>query len=121
MLRRLALAVALIAAAAVVAVAEAGPVLGARTTNVTVTAGAPSEYSFTLSRKSVPKGPVFFFIVNQGQFPHDFTIAGKVTPVVSPGQTATLEVVLRPGRYPYRCTFLGHAQAGMHGVLRVRA
>jgi hypothetical protein len=51
MLRRLALAVALIAAAAVVAVAEAGPALGARTTNVTVTAGAPSEYSFTLSMR----------------------------------------------------------------------
>jgi uncharacterized cupredoxin-like copper-binding protein len=91
-----------------------------RTQNVTVTAGAPSEYSFTLSRKTVKVGPVFFFVINQGMFPHDFWIAGKVTSVISPGQTGTLEVTLaRAGRYPYRCTFPGHAAAGMHGVLRV--
>jgi uncharacterized cupredoxin-like copper-binding protein len=114
--RRPALLLALIAAAAVAAPGTAAAARDARPTKVTVSA---SEWSFTLSRKSVRKGPVLFLVINRGLVPHDFMIAGQVTPTIPSGQTATIQVVLRVGRYPYRCTFPGHAAAGMHGVLRV--
>jgi nitrite reductase (NO-forming) len=58
--------------------------------------------------------------VNKGKVAHDFWINGKATPLVSPGQSATLRVTLGPGRFTYVCTVPGHAAAGMTGTLTVR-
>ncbi len=84
---------------------------------VTVTA---SEFKFTLSRRSVPAGTVVFTVVNRGKLSHDFRIAGKTTPVLRPGASATLRVTFaKRGRYGYLCTLPGHAKAGMKGILAV--
>ena len=46
-------------------------------------------------------------------------ILGNKTAVIEPERTATLVVTLKkPGRYPYKCTVPGHAQAGMRGVFK---
>jgi uncharacterized cupredoxin-like copper-binding protein len=86
-------------------------------TTVTVTAGKPSEFRFTLSVKKVRHGVVKFKVTNKGNLPHDFKIAGHKTRLLSPLQTQTLKVTFTKARkYPYLCTVTGHAAAGMKGT-----
>ncbi len=100
------------------AVAHSGA--AAATTTVAVTIGKPSEFRFTLSKKTVARGTVVFKVVNRGNFPHDFAIRGKKTPLLQKGKSATLKVVFtKVGSAAYECTVPGHAAAGMKGVLKV--
>jgi uncharacterized cupredoxin-like copper-binding protein len=87
--------------------------------SVTVTAGQPSEFKFTLSAKSVKNGVVTFKITNKGKLAHDFSISGRTSKMLSPGKSDTLRVTLRKGNLAYKCTVPGHAAAGMKGVLKV--
>jgi uncharacterized cupredoxin-like copper-binding protein len=106
---------------------------GAQTaaTVVNVTAGK-SGFSFTLSKSTVPQGAITFKVKNAGAFPHAFKLcsspkggsanscAGKGTPTIAPGGSATLTVtVTKKGSYEYLCTVPGHAASGMKGVLKV--
>lgn len=100
-------------------------------TTVTVTAGKPSIFAFTLSTKSVKAGPVTFKVTNKGSIPHDFKLcssskggtanscSGKGTALISPGKSATLSITLKAGSYEYLCTVSGHAAAGMKGDIKV--
>ena len=88
-------------------------------TSVTVTAGKPTEFHFTLSKKSVAKGTVTFTIKNSGKLAHDFKIAGKTSTMVKPGKSTTLKVTLKAGSSS-PCTLPGHAAAGMRGTLTVK-
>jgi uncharacterized cupredoxin-like copper-binding protein len=88
-------------------------------TSDSVTAGKPSEYRFTLSKKSLKAGKATFKVTNKGKLAHDFSIAGKKTKLIKPGKSATLSVTLKKGSVSFRCTVSGHAQAGMKGTLRV--
>jgi uncharacterized cupredoxin-like copper-binding protein len=91
-----------------------------RATVVTVTAGKPSEFRFTLSTKTVKHGAVSFKVTNSGNLPHDFSINGKKTKLLSPGQSQTLAVSFaKAGKSPFQCTVTGHAAAGMKGTLTV--
>ena len=106
------------------AFAVAGPVLAAPSharhaqgAAVKVTA---TEFKFALSPTSAKAGSVTFTLVNKGHISHDFSIAGKKTPVIGPGKTATLTVTLKAGKYPYKCTVPGHAAAGMKGTFTVK-
>jgi uncharacterized cupredoxin-like copper-binding protein len=90
-----------------------------RATTVTVTAGKPSEFHFTLSKKSGKAGAYTFKVTNKGTLPHDFKIGGKKTKLLTPGQSASLTVTLKKGSYPYLCTVTGHAAAGMKGTFKV--
>ena len=89
-------------------------------TGVTVTAGTPSEFHFTLSKKVVAKGAITFTVTNKGKLTHDFRIGGKKTALLKPGKKAILTVVLKAGKAPYLCTLPGHAAGGMKGTLTVR-
>ena len=89
------------------------------TTHVTVTA---TDLKFTLSKRSVPTGTVIFTVKNKGKLSHDFKIAGKKTPRLLPGHSATLRVTFsKKGRYPYLSTVFGQASHGMKGVFSVVA
>ena len=89
------------------------------TTHVTVTA---TDSKFTLSKRSAPIGKVIFTVTNKGKLSHDFKIAGKKTPLLSPGHSATLRVTFsKTGRYPYLSTVSGQASHGMKGVFSVAA
>lgn len=101
----------------------AGPNASEKTSRVVVVA---TEFKFSLfatefnSKRSIPTGTVIFTVVNTGKIAHDFKIAGKKTGVILPGKSATLRVTIRKkGRYGYVCTLVGHASAGMKGVLAV--
>jgi uncharacterized cupredoxin-like copper-binding protein len=90
-------------------------------TTVAVTAGKPAEFKFTLSKTAAAKGAISFKVTNKGKLSHDFKIAGKTTPILKPGKTATLSVkIAKPGKYQFLCTVTGHAAAGMKGTFTVR-
>ena len=97
------------------------PQAQAATTTVTVTAGKPSEFRFTLSKKKIAAvGTVIFKVVNKGKIAHDFTINGKKTPLIKPGKSATLRIVFKKkGRFVFKCSLRGHAEAGMKGTFTV--
>ena len=94
----------------------------AKAVTVKVTAGKPSEFHFQLSTSSASKpGTVTFQVTNKGALPHDFKIAGKKTPLLSPGKSAKVTVTFKKaGKYPYLCTVTGHAAAGMKGTFTVK-
>ena len=86
---------------------------------MTVTATDPK---FTLSKRTAPTGTVIFTVTNKGKLSHDFKIAGKKTPLLAPGRSATLRVTFsKTGRYPYLATVSGQASHGMKGVFSVVA
>jgi uncharacterized cupredoxin-like copper-binding protein len=86
-------------------------------TTVTVTM---KEFKFTLSKTKVPHGKVTFKLVNKGRVQHDFKIAGKKSPMVSPNKTKLFVVTLtKKGKIAYICTVPGHAALGMKGKLTV--
>jgi nitrite reductase (NO-forming) len=111
-------AVVAVAAAALFAVVAYGGRSTAAATTVKVT--AKDTLRFTLSRKSAPHGKVIFKVTNKGRIKHDFKIAGKKTPLLSPGKSATLKVTLKKGKAGYLCAVSGHAAAGMKGTLTVK-
>lgn len=79
------------------------------------------DFSFALSRRSVPKGAhVTFRVRNAGAVPHDFVMAGRRTKLLRPGQSATLRVrFTKKGQKRFLCSVPGHARLGMTGVLGV--
>ena len=92
---------------------------------VTVTTGKPTEFSFTLSKKTLTKGAaaltVNFKVTNKGAIAHDFKIAGKKTAALKTGKTQTITVkFLKKGKYTYLCTLPGHAPGGMKGTFTVK-
>jgi plastocyanin len=81
---------------------------------------AKDTLRFVLSKKTARRGVVVFKVTNTGVLKHDFQIKGRKTRLLSHGQSATLRVTfLRKGHYPYKCTFPGHAAAGMKGVFTI--
>jgi uncharacterized cupredoxin-like copper-binding protein len=105
---------------AVISATVVAPVATAASSSTVVNVSG-KEFSFTLSRTSGPHGTFVFTFRNIGHVAHDFKIAGKKTPLVQPGHTATLTVTIaKAGRYAYLCTVPGHAAAGMKGIFTVR-
>lgn len=107
-----------------------------KATVITVTAGKPSELAFKVSKTSmVTPGLITFKVTNMGVAYHNFRIcaksvagaanvtnscAGKTTPLLKHGQSATLTVtVSKKGKYEFLCSVSGHAAAGMKGLLGV--
>ena len=78
-----------------------------------------TDFHFALSTKTAHHGIVIFKLTNKGHTKHDFKIAGKKTPLIGPGKSATVRVTLKKGSYKYLCTFPGHAALGMKGTFRV--
>ena len=81
-------------------------------TTITVTA---KEFKFTLSKTSATAGKVTFKVTNKGKIPHDFKIAGKKTPMLKSGKSATITATIKKGKNQYICTVPGHAGLGMKG------
>jgi uncharacterized cupredoxin-like copper-binding protein len=97
----------------------APPPVSTGTTAATVSVTA-TEFSFKLSKASVPHGKVVFTVANRGKVAHDFSISGKTSSLVAPGKSTTLTVTLAAGKLLYICTVPGHAAAGMKGNLIVK-
>ena len=113
------LALAVIAAVTLVLAGSSLARPDSPTVATTVVKVKAKDYLFVLSKKSVLHGKVKFVITNPSPAVHDFAIAGKKSKLVQPGKSTTLTVVLKKGKYPYKCSVDSHAKLGMKGVLKV--
>jgi uncharacterized cupredoxin-like copper-binding protein len=79
--------------------------------------------SFEPSSFTVRAGqPVQLTLQNEGQMPHDFTLADGINQPVkmtaTGGQTASGTFTIdKPGTYSFECSMPGHASAGMRGTI----
>jgi hypothetical protein len=84
-----------------------------------------TEFSLTLSRSTIHRGPAIIELVNFGEDDHDLALrrAGGTRiyriGVVRPGGTAELDARLPRGRFTLWCTLADHRARGMHATLRV--
>ena len=89
-----------------------------------------TEYKFNPSDPTVKSGQVTFKETNDGQTSHSLEIE-DVTPgndqrlngengEVAPGQSGTLTVNLKPGKYEFYCPISNHKQLGMTGEITVK-
>jgi plastocyanin len=83
------------------------------------------EYSFTLSRTTVPAGKVILELVNHGQDEHNLNAglaeqppAGSLANTPA-GAVKDQTVELRPGTYTLFCSLPEHAKKGMKATLVV--
>ena len=100
-----------------------------------------SEWKLAPSAQGVAAGKVTFQVKNTGKLVHEFVVmrtdshhhllkvkGGKAVekavqgeiPKVAPGQTRSLTLSLKPGRYVLICNLLGHYKAGQYAALKVR-
>jgi cupredoxin-like protein len=109
--------VAAVAAVGSPAVAHATQSAGLKTTTITV---STHNSRYVLSAKVAPRGVVIFKIANPALEPHDFSIKGRTSKLLTTGQSTTLRVTfLRKGRYSYKDTFDHHAQFGCRGGFKI--
>jgi len=110
-----------VSVAAVVALATPSARATHRTAAATTIRVSTHNSRYVLSSRAAPRGVVIFKVHNPASQPHDFSIKGRTTPLLTTGQSATLRVTfLRKGRYPYKDTFDHHASFGCRGVLTIK-
>ena len=82
-----------------------------------------SEYKIEMP-ETVPAGSTTFKVTNAGKEMHNFEIEGngieKRVGKLNPGETKTLLVELKPGKYEVYCPVPGHKSHGMSLDLTVR-
>jgi uncharacterized cupredoxin-like copper-binding protein len=81
------------------------------------------EFKITLPSTTLKAGSYEFDSKNVGKLGHDLVIQGNgvnaKTPVFNPGQSQTLKVTLKPGKYDLFCSVPGHKAAGMNVTVKV--
>jgi uncharacterized cupredoxin-like copper-binding protein len=118
------------AAGATETTAQATATTQTTTGTTTTTASAPTsvqasetEFKITLPKSTLAAGSYAFDVKNDGKIDHDFVVQGngvdERTPIIHPGDSATLNVDLKPGTYDVYCSVPGHKQAGMDLKLTV--
>ncbi len=112
-------AIAVVVACGVAGAACAGA-LAATHAPVTIRVDA-KDFSFELSRRSVPAGTTVKFIVrNRGNVPHDFVIGKRRTRILARGRSQTIAVRFpRKGSIRFLCSVPGHVKLGMKGTFAV--
>src|SRR2546425_7352668 len=104
------------------------------TTSTTSTAGASTvalsadpggAIAFVKNTATAKAGKVTFVMTDpkSSGLQHGIAVEGngvdKDGPIVSPGNTSTLKVSLKPGKYTFYCPFDNHKNMGMKGTLTV--
>lgn len=95
--------------------------LGAAVASVDVSL---TEYRLSPANPRVAHaGVIEFAATNDGETRHELRVDGPTgevsTPVLDPGQHATIRVKLPPGTYRWYCPIADHEQRGMVGRVRV--
>jgi uncharacterized cupredoxin-like copper-binding protein len=84
------------------------------------------EFSIALAGgSSLKAGKYTFGVANVGHIQHDLAIEGNglketKTPLINAGQSKSLPVTLKAGKYKFYCTVPGHEQAGMKVEVTVK-
>ncbi len=73
------------------------------------------EFAIVPASTKLTAGRYAFVVKNVGKIQHDLAVQelSAKTPLISPGQSATLTVTLAKGTYTLYCTVPGHRAAGM--------
>jgi uncharacterized cupredoxin-like copper-binding protein len=85
-----------------------------------------TDFKFNPSDPTVKPGQVTFNEKNAGQVTHSLEIENvngqdkELQGSVSPGQSGTLTVDLKPGKYEFYCPIDSHRQMGMTGEITVK-
>jgi plastocyanin len=115
--------VILLAFGLVLAACGGGGGSGATTTAVNgkVDVDAKDPYSFSVKTINAKAGPLTVTLHEKGGQTHTFTISDpKFEITVTPGKpVATGTVTLKAGTHDFKCSFDGHAAAGMVGKIVV--
>lgn len=81
------------------------------------------EFKIQLPKTTIPAGSYTFDVHDDGKVQHDLVVKGngvdKGTPTIDPGQSKSLKVDLKPGKYDVYCSIPGHKQLGMDLTLTV--
>jgi uncharacterized cupredoxin-like copper-binding protein len=109
-------------AAAPTTTAAATPASGPHTIAV-----GETEYKLTPANPSAKSGTVTIVARNNGKITHAIEVEGggaggkdAKSSTISPGQTTTLKVDLKPGKtYEWYCPIDGHKGLGMKGTIKV--
>src|SRR5207247_3647173 len=92
---------------------------GAAGGTVKLTADPGGALKFDKTSATAKAGTVTLDMTNPATIQHGIAIEGngvdKDGKIVSQGQTSTLAVTLKPGKYTFYCPVPGHKQAGMKG------
>jgi glucose/arabinose dehydrogenase len=120
--RTAALAAALVASAGVAAVVLPGSAMPQSSATYTVRVEV-RDFSFTLSRRSVPAASAVKFVVrNRGRATQRFSIRNRRTRPLGTGQSQTLRMAFpTKGAYQFRFTVGNRARPGMRGTFTVSA
>ena len=124
MVRRVRVACALMAVAAVGAAGMTAVAVAAKTTTKSLSVKGPVAYSS--KSVTVPAGKVTLKMKNGTTVPHNIAIKGKglkkpvIGKVVGKGKISEATATLKAGTYTFYCTVAGHEAAGMKGVLKVK-
>ena len=82
-----------------------------------------SEFKISLPSTQLKAGEVTFDVKNAGKIQHDLIVTGNGlragTPRFNGGQSETLKVTLKPGKYELFCSVPGHKQLGMDAKITV--
>ena len=85
-----------------------------------------TDYKFDPSDPTVKSGDVTFTLKNAAQQAQSLEIEDvngqdqEIEGDVSPGQSGTLSVNLKPGKYEFYCPVDGHRDLGMEGEITVK-
>jgi plastocyanin len=115
--------VVLLAFGLVLAACGGGGGSGATTTAVNgkVDVDAKDPYNFSVKTINAKPGPLTVTLHEKGSQTHTFTISDPTFEImVTPAKpVATGTVTLKAGTYGFKCSFDGHAAAGMVGKIVV--
>ena len=91
---------------------------------ISVRADPQGQLRFEREQLETTAGTRTVALTNDAPLPHNIGIVGQGVDVVGPtvprGGTSRVTVPLRPGRYTFYCSVLGHREGGMEGTLVVR-
>jgi uncharacterized cupredoxin-like copper-binding protein len=84
-----------------------------------------TDFKFGQPKPIAKSGPTTIKLVNKGQTSHAIELEGNglkeaKSSTIGPGETTTLKVSLKPGKYEFYCPVDGHKQLGMKGELTVK-
>ncbi len=92
--------------------------------SIRIEADPKGELRFERDRLVTTAGTRTLELINRAPLAHNIGVVGQGVDVVGPtvprGGTSRVTVPLRPGRYTFYCSVLGHREGGMEGTLLVR-
>ncbi len=92
--------------------------------SIKIEADPQGQLQFERDRLETTAGRRTVELINSSPLPHNIGVVGQGVDVVGPtvprGGTSRVTVALRPGRYTFYCSVLGHREGGMEGTLVVR-